>query len=68
MYPGSLGNFGARMNSIPVITVELDHARKPPGDAELKRMWRDLNGWLDRYFSSVRQARADNAADSNDAG
>ncbi|WP_123630356.1 M14 family zinc carboxypeptidase [Salinisphaera orenii] len=68
VYPGSLGNFGARMNSIPVITVELDHARKPPGDAELKRMWRDLNGWLDRYFSSVRQARADNAADSNDAG
>lgn len=68
VYPGSLGNFGARMNSIPVITVELNHARKPPGDAELERMWRDLNGWLDRYFSSVRQARAGDTEGSSDAG
>lgn len=66
VYPGSLGNFGARMNSIPVITVELDDARQAPEHAELKRMWDDLNGWLDRYFSSVRQASSENA--EGDAG
>jgi len=58
VYPGSLGNFASHMRGIPVITVELSDAREPPNTAELQRMWSDLNGWLDRYLRSVRQAKA----------
>lgn len=66
VYPGSLGNFGSHMHGMPVITVELDNSSEPPSKNELKQMFVDLNGWLDRYFRSVRQA---NASDANaDAG
>ncbi len=58
VYPGSLGNFASHMRGIPVITVELSDAREPPNTAEVQRMWSDLNGWLDRYLRSVRQAKA----------
>ncbi|MES1925640.1 M14 family zinc carboxypeptidase [Salinisphaera sp. T31B1] len=65
VYPGSLGNFASHMRGIPVITVELDDARQAPDAAEVRRMWADLNGWLDRYLRSVRQARADTGAADN---
>lgn len=61
VYPGSLGNFASRMQGIPVITVELDDADEPPSDTEINQMFTDLNGWLDRYFRSVRQASAGDA-------
>jgi|GEM_PF-207576 len=64
VYPGSLGNFGSRMQGIPVITVELDDARQPPSQSDTQRMWADLTNWLDRYMRSVRQARSDTASDA----
>ena len=68
VYPGSLGNFASRMQGIPVITVELDDADEPPSDGEIEQMFTDLNGWLDRYFRSVRQASADGGNAASDAG
>lgn len=58
VYPGSLGNYASRMLGIPVITIELRHARKLPAPAEIRQMWIDLNRWLTRYVGYLYRARA----------
>src|SRR5699024_241427 len=56
VYPGSLGNYASRMLGIPVITIELEHARELPPPAEVRQMWIDLNNWLSRYVGHMRRA------------
>ena len=48
-YPGSLGNSAGVQHQIPVITVELPYAGIMPSHRETRRMWRDLNRWLDTH-------------------
>lgn len=48
VYPGSLGNYGAKHRQIPVITIELENAQKMPSDDEVKRIWRDMLIWITR--------------------
>lgn len=45
-YPGSLGNYGWFVKSIPVMTIELKHAGIMPKKAEISRMWTDLISWI----------------------
>lgn len=45
-YPGSLGNYGWFVKSIPVMTIELKHAGIMPKKDEISRMWTDLIGWI----------------------
>ncbi|WP_271273404.1 M14 family zinc carboxypeptidase [Aliamphritea hakodatensis] len=45
-YPGSLGNYGWFVKSIPVMTIELKHAGIMPKKAEISRMWTDLISWV----------------------
>ena len=58
IFPGSLGNFGGVQNGMPVVTVELPHALKTPTDAEIKRMWSDLQGWMEKTITPTVTARA----------
>ena len=46
VYPGSLGNFGALKEGIPVVTLELPHALNMPTEEELAQIWRDMDDWL----------------------
>lgn len=46
VFPGSLGNYAGVHRNMPVVTIELGHATKMPDDAEVRAMWRDLNGWM----------------------
>lgn len=65
VFPGSLGNYGARYLDIPVVTVELGHATRMPAAGQARAMWQDLTRWLDRRIAPrVRQAerRADEPA------
>ncbi|WP_243432090.1 M14 family zinc carboxypeptidase [Aliamphritea spongicola] len=47
-YPGSLGNYGWFVKSIPVMTIELKHAGIMPKKAEISRMWTDLISWVEQ--------------------
>jgi protein MpaA len=58
IFPGSLGNFGGVQNGMPVVTVELPHALKTPTDVEIKRMWNDLQGWMENTITPTLTARA----------
>lgn len=55
VYPGSLGNYGARYLDIPVITIELAHATAMPGPAEARLLWADLTAWLRRSLGAPGQ-------------
>ena len=46
IYPGSLGNYAGLTRGIPVVTIELQHALKPPNAAETRQMWLDLLHWM----------------------
>lgn len=58
IFPGSLGNFGGVQNDMPVVTVELPDALKTPTDVEIKRMWNDLQGWMEETITPTITARA----------
>jgi protein MpaA len=58
VYPGSLGNFGALQENIPVVTLELPHAIDMPSDAELTDVWRDMQDWLKTNVVKSRTASA----------
>ncbi len=45
-YPGSLGNFAGVQRSIPVLTVELEHAGIMPSPREINHIWIDMVRWL----------------------
>lgn len=48
VYPGSLGNYSGLHKDIPVVTIELPHATSMPADAEIRRIWNDMQGWIRR--------------------
>lgn len=48
VYPGSLGNYSGLHKDIPVVTIELPNATKMPSDAEVLRIWQDMQGWIRR--------------------
>ena len=39
VFPGSLGNYGGMQRNVPVVTLELPHAKRLPPDSEVKQMW-----------------------------
>jgi protein MpaA len=48
VYPGSLGNYSGMHKNVPVITIELPNALAMPSDAEVRRIWQDMLGWIQR--------------------
>lgn len=46
VYPGSLGNYSGVHKNVPVITIELPNAQKMPPEAEVRRIWIDMLGWI----------------------
>jgi hypothetical protein len=53
-----LGNYSGVQRGIPVVTVELPNALRTPTNAEMAKMWRDLNFWMDKTLSApVQQAQ-----------
>ncbi|QDZ29126.1 M14 family zinc carboxypeptidase [Noviherbaspirillum sp. UKPF54] len=48
VYPGSLGNYSGVHKNVPVITIELPNALAMPPQAEVKRIWFDMLGWIAR--------------------
>lgn len=48
VYPGSLGNYSGVHKNVPVITIELPNALTMPPEAEVKRIWQDMLGWIAR--------------------
>ncbi len=61
-YPGSLGNYGWFVKSIPVMTIELKHAGIMPKPAEISRMWTDLISWVKLRTSGENSLLARRAA------
>lgn len=55
VYPGSLGNYSGMHQAIPVLTIELPHAVKMPVDAEVLRIWQDMQLWIRRNISVQRK-------------
>lgn len=53
VYPGSLGNYSGMHQAIPVLTIELPHAVKMPVDAEVLRIWQDMQLWIRRNISTI---------------
>ncbi len=46
VYPGSLGNYSGVHQDIPVLTIELPSATRLPADAEVNRIWQDMQIWI----------------------
>ena len=46
IFPGSLGHYGGVHKGMPVVTIELPAALKTPPEAEIRRMWQDLQRWM----------------------
>lgn len=46
VYPGSLGNYSGLHKDIPVVTIELPNATQMPSDAEVRRIWQDMQTWI----------------------
>ena len=46
VYPGSLGNYSGLHRDIPVVTIELPNASQMPPDAEIERIWQDMQKWI----------------------
>lgn len=55
IYPGSLGHYAGVVRRLPVITVELRDARRV-SDPEVRAMWQDLTGWIDRQREHIARA------------
>ncbi|MBY0572486.1 MAG: DUF2817 domain-containing protein [Undibacterium sp.] len=59
VYPGSLGNYSGMHQAIPVLTIELPNALKMPVDAEVVRIWQDMQTWI-RNNLPVKKASKQN--------
>jgi protein MpaA len=46
IFPGSLGHYGGVHKGMPVVTIELPAALKTPPEAEIQRIWQDLQRWM----------------------
>lgn len=55
VYPGSLGNYSGVHKNIPVITIELPNALTMPAQADVKRIWQDMLGWIVRNVPRKNQ-------------
>lgn len=55
VYPGSLGNYGGLHKNVPVITIELPNALRMPPQEEVRRIWQDMIGWIDRNVPNKQQ-------------
>ena len=51
-FPGSLGRYAGEERNIPVLTLELPHARKMPSAASTRKIWLDLVDWLRRNVNT----------------
>jgi hypothetical protein len=52
VFPGSLGNYSGVHMGVPVVTIELPNASRPPREAEMQRMWLDLRRWISVQLSA----------------
>ena len=52
VFPGSLGNYSGVQMGVPVVTIELPNASHPPREAEMRRMWLDLQRWISVQLSA----------------
>lgn len=58
VYPGSLGNYSGLHKDIPVVTIELPNATQMPPEAEVQRIWQDMQKWIRQNIATpVRTAR-----------
>lgn len=58
VYPGSLGNYSGLHKDIPVVTIELPNATQMPPEAEVQRIWQDMQKWIRQNIAApVRTAR-----------
>jgi len=48
VFPGSLGHYGGVHRGIPVVTIELPHALRPPETGDMRQMWADLLRWIEQ--------------------
>ena len=62
VFPGSLGNYGGMQRNVPVVTLELPHAKRLPPDSDIKQMWADLLRWTDSKLLAARLEPTKNAA------
>lgn len=68
VYPGSLGNYSGVHKNVPVITIELPNAQKMPSEAEVKRIWLDMLGWIrDNVEPHTETARVHSVSMPNSA-
>ena len=56
VFPGSLGNYGGLHKNVPVITIELAHARKMPSPDETRRIWEDMHRWIEKNLAHTVSA------------
>lgn len=56
VFPGSLGNYSGMHKNVPVITIELPNAQAMPSKAEVRRIWQDMLGWIERNVPHRGQA------------
>lgn len=66
VYPGSLGNYSGVHKNVPVITIELPNALAMPPQAEVKRIWNDMLGWIARNVA--QKAPVTQEADASPVG
>lgn len=52
VYPGSLGNYSGLHKEIPVVTIELPSAGSMPPEAEVLRIWQDMQSWIRRNVNA----------------
>lgn len=68
VYPGSLGNYSGVHKNVPVITIELPNAQKMPSEAEVRRIWLDMLGWItDNVESRAESPRVQSVSLPNSA-
>lgn len=57
VFPGSLGNYSGIHRGIPVVTVELPAAQATPRNVEIRKMWDDLNEWIQNKMTDRNDTR-----------
>ena len=55
VYPGSLGNYSGLHKKIPVVTIELPNAVAMPPEAEVQRIWQDMQSWIRRNVPATAE-------------
>lgn len=53
VYPGSLGNYGASVLNVPVLTIELEHAGIMPDSGDIDDIWHDMVAWIERKHGNL---------------